>query len=126
MPASVGAPRQMLRRLREVMAEHVSAQARLDKVVVLIAFEAAKANDQKSCEMVIEPDRLYTPSAAAERLSVTTQQLQQWRDDSLGPVFCTLPGDVVRYPGHGLLDVIKPAAPDVSFYRDPREVFAKV
>lgn len=37
MPASVGAPRQMLRRLREVMAEHVSAQARLDKVVVLIA-----------------------------------------------------------------------------------------
>ncbi len=37
MPASVGAPRQMLRRLREVMAEHESAQARLDKVVVLIA-----------------------------------------------------------------------------------------
>jgi phosphotransferase system, enzyme I, PtsP len=37
MPASVGAPRQLLRRLREVMAEHESAQARLDKVVVLIA-----------------------------------------------------------------------------------------
>jgi phosphotransferase system enzyme I (PtsP) len=37
MPAPVGAPRQMLRRLREVMAEHESAQARLDKVVVLIA-----------------------------------------------------------------------------------------
>ncbi|MGH6736767.1 MAG: phosphoenolpyruvate--protein phosphotransferase [Methyloceanibacter sp.] len=37
MPASVGAPRQMLRRLREVMAERESAQARLDKVVVLIA-----------------------------------------------------------------------------------------
>ncbi|MGK2923190.1 MAG: phosphoenolpyruvate--protein phosphotransferase [Methyloceanibacter sp.] len=37
MPASVGAPRQMLRRLREVMAEHESAQARLDKVVMLIA-----------------------------------------------------------------------------------------
>ena len=33
----VGAPRQMLRRLREVMAEHESAQARLDKVVMLIA-----------------------------------------------------------------------------------------
>jgi phosphotransferase system enzyme I (PtsP) len=27
----------MLRRLREVMAEHESAQARLDKVVILIA-----------------------------------------------------------------------------------------
>jgi phosphotransferase system enzyme I (PtsP) len=37
MPASVGAPRQLLRRLREVMAEHESPQARLDKVVVLIA-----------------------------------------------------------------------------------------
>ncbi|MEM8575665.1 MAG: phosphoenolpyruvate--protein phosphotransferase [Pseudomonadota bacterium] len=37
MSASVGAPRQMLRRLREVMAEHASAQARLDKVVMLIA-----------------------------------------------------------------------------------------
>jgi phosphotransferase system, enzyme I, PtsP len=37
MPVSVGAPRQMLRRLREVMAVHESAQARLDKVVVLIA-----------------------------------------------------------------------------------------
>ena len=37
MPASVGAPRLLLRRLREVMAERESAQARLDKVVVLIA-----------------------------------------------------------------------------------------
>ena len=37
MPVSVGAPRQLLRRLREVMAERETAQARLDKVVVLIA-----------------------------------------------------------------------------------------
>jgi phosphotransferase system, enzyme I, PtsP len=37
MAVSVGAPRQLLRRLREVMAEPESAQARLDKVVVLIA-----------------------------------------------------------------------------------------
>ena len=37
MSASVGAPKQMLRRLREVMAERESAQARLDKVVMLIA-----------------------------------------------------------------------------------------
>jgi phosphotransferase system enzyme I (PtsP) len=37
MAISVGAPRQLLRRLREVMAERESAQARLDKVVVLIA-----------------------------------------------------------------------------------------
>ena len=37
MPISVGAPRLLLRRLREVMAERESAQERLDKVVVLIA-----------------------------------------------------------------------------------------
>jgi phosphotransferase system enzyme I (PtsP) len=37
MAISVGAPRQLLRRLREVMAERESAQARLDKVVMLIA-----------------------------------------------------------------------------------------
>src|SRR5262249_39698294 len=37
MAISVGAPRLLLRRLREVMAERESAQVRLDKVVVLIA-----------------------------------------------------------------------------------------
>ena len=37
MPTSVGAPRQLLRRLREVMAQRDSAQIRLDRVVVLIA-----------------------------------------------------------------------------------------
>ena len=37
MAIPVGAPRQLLRRLREVMAARESAQARLDKVVVLIA-----------------------------------------------------------------------------------------
>ena len=37
MPIPVGAPRQLLRRLREVMAGRESAQTRLDRVVVLIA-----------------------------------------------------------------------------------------
>lgn len=37
MPAPVGGPRILLRRLREVMAEPESAQKRLDKIVVLIA-----------------------------------------------------------------------------------------
>src|SRR5688500_462253 len=37
MPTAPGGPRVLLRRLREIMAEPVSAQARLDKVVVLIA-----------------------------------------------------------------------------------------
>jgi phosphotransferase system, enzyme I, PtsP len=37
MPATPGGPRVLLRRLREVMAEPVSAQDRLDKIVTLIA-----------------------------------------------------------------------------------------
>ncbi len=37
MRGALGGPRVLLRRLREVMAEPVSAQDRLDKVVVLIA-----------------------------------------------------------------------------------------
>ncbi|HYH70662.1 MAG TPA: GAF domain-containing protein, partial [Methyloceanibacter sp.] len=37
MPTPVGAPRQLLRRLREVMASGESVQLRLDRVVVLIA-----------------------------------------------------------------------------------------
>src|SRR6476619_3452615 len=37
MPGALGGPRVLLRRLREVMAEQVSAQERLDKIVVLIA-----------------------------------------------------------------------------------------
>src|SRR5438445_5444047 len=37
MRGALGGPRVLLRRLREVMAEPVSAQARLDKIVILIA-----------------------------------------------------------------------------------------
>src|SRR6201988_4691863 len=37
MRVAIGGPRVLLRRLREVMAEQVSAQERLDKIVVLIA-----------------------------------------------------------------------------------------
>ena len=37
MPAAPGGPRVLLRRLREVMAEPVQPQVRLDRIVVLIA-----------------------------------------------------------------------------------------
>ena len=37
MRSSLGGPRVLLRRLREVMAEPVGAQARLDKIVMVIA-----------------------------------------------------------------------------------------
>ena len=38
MRGALAGPRLLLRRLREVMAEPISAQARLDKIVVQIAF----------------------------------------------------------------------------------------
>src|ERR1700712_2389707 len=37
MPSASGGPRILLRRLREIMAEPVAAQTRLDRIVVLIA-----------------------------------------------------------------------------------------
>ena len=37
MPSAPGGPRVLLRRLREIMAEPVAAQTRLDRIVVLIA-----------------------------------------------------------------------------------------
>jgi phosphotransferase system enzyme I (PtsP) len=37
MRGTPGGPRILLRRLREIMAEPVGAQARLDRIVVLIA-----------------------------------------------------------------------------------------
>ena len=43
MRGALGGPRVLLRRLREVMAEPVSAQDRLDKVVVLIAANMMKS-----------------------------------------------------------------------------------
>jgi phosphotransferase system enzyme I (PtsP) len=36
-PRAAGGPRVLLRRLREIMAEQISAQARLDKLVSVIA-----------------------------------------------------------------------------------------
>ena len=41
MRGALGGPRVLLRRLREVMAEPVSAQERLNKIVVLIAANMA-------------------------------------------------------------------------------------
>ena len=61
MPGSVGGPRILLRRLREVMAEPESAQKRLDKIVVLIA-----------ANMVAEVCSVYLMNAARElELSAT-------------------------------------------------------
>ncbi len=37
MRGALGGPRVLLRRLREIMAEPVNAQVRLDRIVVLIA-----------------------------------------------------------------------------------------
>ena len=50
MRSASGGPRVLLRRLRETMAEQVSAQERLDKIVVLIA-----------ANMVAEVCSVYVP-----------------------------------------------------------------
>ncbi|MFN6941399.1 MAG: GAF domain-containing protein, partial [Parvibaculum sp.] len=61
MAGSVGGPRILLRRLREVMAEPESAQKRLDKIVVLIA-----------ANMVAEVCSVYLMNSARElELSAT-------------------------------------------------------
>ena len=58
MRGALGGPRVLLRRLREVMAEPVSAQERLDKIVVLIA-----------ANMVAEVCSIYLRRASGELLT---------------------------------------------------------
>lgn len=65
MPASVGGPRILLRRLREVMAEPESAQKRLDKIVVLIA-----------ANMVAEVCSVYLVNGARELELFATEGLK--------------------------------------------------
>ncbi|PKP76494.1 MAG: phosphoenolpyruvate--protein phosphotransferase [Alphaproteobacteria bacterium HGW-Alphaproteobacteria-3] len=65
MPASVGGPRILLRRLREVMAEPESAQKRLDKIVVLIA-----------ANMVAEVCSVYLMNGARELELFATEGLK--------------------------------------------------
>lgn len=65
MSGSVGGPRILLRRLREVMAEPESAQKRLDKIVVLIA-----------ANMVAEVCSVYLMNSARELELFATEGLK--------------------------------------------------
>ena len=62
MRGALGGPRVLLRRLREVMAEPVSAQERLDKIVVLIA-----------ANMVAEVCSIYVLRADGVKVAVFRQ-----------------------------------------------------
>src|ERR1044071_10338031 len=66
MPASPGGPRVLLRRLREIMAEPIGAQARLDRIVVLIA-----------ANMVAEVCSLYVMRADATLELYATEGLNR-------------------------------------------------
>ncbi len=93
MPVSVGAPRQLLRRLREVMAVHESAQARLDKVVVLIASN-----------MVAEVCSLY--------LSRRDGSLELFATEGLNPEAVH---NTHLKPGEGLVGLIAEQAEPMQF-----------
>jgi len=71
MRSSLGGPRVLLRRLREVMAEPVSAQARLDKIVMVIAAnmvaEVCSFYVMRAGGTPRYGDRLYTDSATTIR-----------------------------------------------------------
>jgi phosphotransferase system enzyme I (PtsP) len=65
-PVSVGGPRVLLRRLREIMAERISAQARLDKLVAVIA-----------ANMVAEVCSIYLRRAGRELELFATEGLNR-------------------------------------------------
>ena len=93
MVTSVGAPRQLLRRLREVMAARESAQARLDKVVVLIASS-----------MVAEVCSLY--------LRRRDGSLELFATEGLNPIAVH---NTHLKPGEGLVGLIAEQAEPMQF-----------
>ena len=66
MRPAFGGPRLLLRRLREVMAEQISAQERLDKIVVLIAANMVAEVCSTYVLRVDNTCLLYTSDAADE------------------------------------------------------------
>ncbi len=93
MATPVGAPRQLLRRLREVMAARESVQARLDKVVVLIASN-----------MVAEVCSLY--------LRRRDGSLELFATEGLNPIAVH---NTHLKPGEGLVGLIAEQAEPMQF-----------
>src|ERR1700727_225316 len=65
MAVSAGGPRLLLRRLREIMAEQISAQSRLDKLVTLIATNMVA----EVCSIYLRRAGKYLELFATEGLS---------------------------------------------------------
>lgn len=77
MPAAPGGPRLLLRRLREAMAEPVSPQARLDRIVVLIAANVVA----EVCSVYVLRDDQTLELFATEGLNREAVHLTRLRAD---------------------------------------------
>ncbi|KAB1071025.1 phosphoenolpyruvate--protein phosphotransferase [Methylobacterium planeticum] len=77
MPAAPGGPRLLLRRLREAMAESVSPQARLDRIVVLIAANVIA----EVCSVYVLRDDTTLELFATEGLNREAVHLTRMRAD---------------------------------------------
>ncbi|MGU3537446.1 phosphoenolpyruvate--protein phosphotransferase [Methylobacterium sp. A54F] len=77
MPAAPGGPRLLLRRLREAMAEPVSPQARLDRIVVLIAANVVA----EVCSVYVLRDDNTLELFATEGLNREAVHLTRMRAD---------------------------------------------
>jgi phosphotransferase system enzyme I (PtsP) len=77
MPAAPGGPRLLLRRLREAMAEPVSAQARLDRIVTLIAANVIA----EVCSVYVLRDDNILELFATEGLNREAVHLTRMRSD---------------------------------------------
>lgn len=77
MPAALGGPRLLLRRLREAMAEPVSPQARLDRIVVLIAANVVA----EVCSVYVLRDDNILELFATEGLNREAVHLTRMRAD---------------------------------------------
>ena len=77
MPAAPGGPRLLLRRLREAMAEPVSPQARLDRIVTLIAANVIA----EVCSVYVLSDDNTLELFATEGLNRSAVHLTRMRAD---------------------------------------------
>ena len=77
MPAALGGPRLLLRRLREAMAEPVSPQARLDRIVVLIAANVVA----EVCSVYVLRDDAILELFATEGLNPQAVHITRLRAD---------------------------------------------
>jgi len=76
MRSALGGPSVLLRRLREIMAEPVSAQARLDKIVTIIAVEYGGGSllFLCACAPTTRSNSIATEGLKREAVHITTMK----------------------------------------------------